>query len=217
MALIVNEIFLSLQGETTAAGFPSLFIRMTGCNLRCSFCDTDYAWEEGQAMTVEEIVERALQHRWVHHITLTGGEPLAQKETASLAERLIREGFRVRVETNGSLPIDALPEGCERIVDVKPPSSGEGKSFLDKNILSLTERDEVKFVVADDADFEFAARFCEEKLAGTKAVINISPVFGSMEGDRLASLILERKLNARLNLQLHKILWPKGEPRGSGN
>jgi 7-carboxy-7-deazaguanine synthase len=217
MALRVNEIFLSLQGETTASGFPSLFIRMTGCNLRCSFCDTEYAWDEGQFMTVDEITEQACQYEWVHHITLTGGEPLAQAETAALADRLLKKGFRVRVETNGSLPIDVLPKGCERIVDIKPPSSGEGSSFYEPNLSALTGCDEVKFVVSTDEDFEFAARFCEEKLPASDAAINISPVFGSMEGERLASLILSRKLRVRLNLQLHKILWPKGEPRGSGN
>ncbi|MGL4368559.1 MAG: 7-carboxy-7-deazaguanine synthase QueE [Spirochaetota bacterium] len=214
MALLISEIFVSLQGETTACGFPSLFIRMAGCNLLCSYCDTAYARSSGGTpMSIDEIAEIAVKNAWVHHVTLTGGEPLSQAETPLLAEKLIKNGFRVRVETNGSFPIASLPRECEKIVDIKSPASGEAGSFCEENIPLRTDRDEVKFVVADDDDFLHAAGYCENQLRNSPAVINISPVFGAMPYDRLAQLIISRRLNARFNLQFHKILWPQGEPK----
>lgn len=213
MKLRVSEIFASIQGETTAAGFPSLFIRLAGCNLRCSFCDTAYSWEDGIQMSVEEIMCKALSFTWVHHVTLTGGEPLFQNETPALARRLLDAGFRVRVETNGSFPLDLLPDGCERMVDIKPPSSGEQKSFYRRNLQLLTERDEVKLLAADEADLAFAFGLCRSELAKAPCVINISPVTGFLDAGALAQRIIDEKLNIRLNLQLHKIIWPEGEPR----
>jgi 7-carboxy-7-deazaguanine synthase len=213
MPLHVSEIFVSVQGETTAAGFPSLFIRLAGCNLRCSFCDTSYSWEDGLPLTVDGIIQKALSYRWVNHVTVTGGEPLFQNETPALVRRLLDEGFRVRVETNGSFPIDLLPDGCERMIDIKPPSSGEQKSFYRRNIQLLTARDEVKLLAADEADLTFAFDLCRNELSGVPCVINISPVTGFLDAAVLAQRIICEKLNIRLNLQLHKVIWPEGEPR----
>lgn len=211
--LRISEIFTSIQGETSRAGFPSLFIRLAGCNLRCSFCDTEYSWNDGTDMTVDGIAEKARAYRWVDHVTLTGGEPLAQKETPQLAKALLALGFRVRVETNGSFDIGALPASCEKMIDIKPPSSGEKESFLHSNIAKLTERDEVKLLAADEKDMDYALSLCRSELAGTKAQINISPVAGRFDPAKLAERIIGEKINARLNLQLHKILWPGGEPK----
>jgi len=213
MTLQISEIFLSLQGETTAAGFPSLFIRLAGCNLRCSYCDTSSAWTGGAPMSIAQIMEKARPYKWVHHVTITGGEPLMQKETPLLAEALIEEGFRVRVETNGSFDIGILPAECEKMVDVKSPSSGEDASFCMANIGRLTCKDEIKFVASDETDFQHAVSFYNNNLKQSPAVIDISPAEGSMTGARLAQLILESRIPMRLNLQLHKILWPKGEPK----
>lgn len=211
--LRISEIFVSIQGETSRAGFPSLFIRLSGCNLRCSFCDTEYSWSEGTDMTIDEIVERALPYRWTDHVTLTGGEPLAQQETPALAQKLLARGFRVRVETNGSFDIRVLPAACEKMIDIKPPSSGEKESFLRENIAHLTESDEVKLLAADEDDLDYAFALCRNELSGTKALINISPVAGRFEPAALAERMIKEKLNLRLNLQLHKIIWPEGEPK----
>ena len=164
-------------------------------------------------MSIEQITEKARQAAWVHHVTLTGGEPLMQEGTPLLADALLKEGFRVRIETNGSYDIGILPTACEKMIDIKSPSSGEEDSFCMANIEKLTDRDEIKFVAADEADFKKAISFYKKHLQKTPAVINISPVEGSMSGQRLAELILENKIPMRLNLQLHKILWPKGEPK----
>jgi len=213
MTVRVNEIFASIQGETSRAGFPSLFIRLAGCNLRCAFCDTSYSWDEGTDMSIEEVVEHAFPFRWVDHVTLTGGEPLAQPETPLLARALLDQGFRVRVETNGSYPVSVLPEECEKMIDIKPPSSGEQESFCRENFALLTGRDEVKLLASDDLDLAYAFSLCRNELAGTEASINISPVAGRFSPAALAERILDEKLNVRLNLQLHAILWPGGEPK----
>ena len=209
----VNEIFKSIQGETSLAGYSSVFVRLTGCNLRCGYCDTTDSYDKGENLSDEDIIAKIDALAPFHHITLTGGEPLLQKETPALVEKLIHRRRRVRIETNGSIDISCVPPPAERIVDIKTPSSGEEGSFCMNNILHLAGWDEVKFVIADDNDFFYAKDFCEKNFSGSRPIINISPVSGKISPDRCAKLMLEHKLDARLSLQLHKIIWPKGEPK----
>jgi 7-carboxy-7-deazaguanine synthase len=208
----VCEIFRSIQGETTASGFPSVFVRLTGCNLRCRYCDTRYAYDGGTPTRIDDIASKVREFPAPHHITLTGGEPLLQEETPRLVDTLL-DIAPVRVETNGSIDIGRISDRAVRIVDVKGPSSGEAGSFLMDTINTLTERDEIKFVVSRDEDLTFAKDFITRHLSATRSVINISPVRGAITPARVASFILDEKLSVRLNLQLHTIVWPEGEPR----
>jgi 7-carboxy-7-deazaguanine synthase len=214
MALKVNEIFYSIQGESSYAGFPCVFVRLTGCNLRCSYCDTDYAYEEGAEWEIEQIVER-VKTFCCPTVEITGGEPLRQKDTPVLAARLLGENFTVLVETNGSYDIDLIDRRCVRIVDVKCPSSNEAAKFDRGNLGRLTENDELKFVMGDRTDYEYAREILNKMTEdGLRAGhIHFSPVFGSIEPEELANWILEDHLQVKLSLQLHKIIW---EPNTRG-
>jgi len=205
MKLKVYEIFYSIQGETTTAGFPSLFIRLAGCNLSCSWCDTVKAGEEGKEMDIEDIIDEVNRNRPFHHVTLTGGEPLMQDGALHLLQRISEEGFIAQVETNGTVPFRIIPDNVRIIADIKTPSSGEVNSFNEENLKYLRKEDEVKFVIAVMEDYEFARSFIKEKLKGVESVINFSPASGMMEPWVLARLIIKDRLNVRLNLQLHKI------------
>lgn len=213
MDLFITEIFHSIQGESTSAGFPAVFVRLSECNLRCSYCDTEYAYEKGEKISIDNLVNAIKQFENVHHVAITGGEPLLQENINLLVEKLLALRYIVQIETNGSQPIENIPVGAIRIVDVKTPSSNEEKSFHLKNINHLNKNDEVKFVIANNNDFEFAQKFIRTNLKECSSVINFSPVHKSMPANMLAELILKNKLNVRLNLQLHKIIWPEGEPR----
>jgi len=206
----VHEIFLSLEGETTTAGFPAVFIRLAGCNLNCRWCDTPGARSGGTRLSIQAIVDRVLPIR-AHHVTVTGGEPLCQEGCAPLMETLAAEGKPVQVETNGSLTLKNVPAGVRIITDVKTPSSGEQGSFLMDNIRYLKESDEVKFIIADENDYNFARDFNDRHLRGSSAVINFSPAHGSMNPDILAEMILRDGVMARMNIQLHKIIWGECE------
>ena len=204
--LKVNEIFHSIQGESTHAGRPCVFVRLTGCNLRCAWCDTEYAFYEGEDMTVEQVVERVAAYG-CNLVEVTGGEPLMQAEVIDLLERLLADGCEVMLETGGSLPIKQVPRPVIKIVDFKAPSSGmAGKnrwSILD----DLAPHDEVKFVIADRADYDWAqARIEEHGLVGRYTIL-ISPVFGMLEPRDLAGWLLQDRHQARLQLQLHKTIW----------
>jgi 7-carboxy-7-deazaguanine synthase len=206
MALVVCETFASLMGESTRAGVPAYFIRLTGCNLRCRYCDTTYAYEEGSAMTVGTLVDmaRAQPHQLV---LVTGGEPLLQTETPALLTDLLDAGFTVCLETNGSRPIGAVDARVHRILDIKCPGSGMAKHNVDANMELLTSRDEVKFVVADQLDFTWALEVITRfRLAGRLPVL-ISPVFGQVDLKEAAAWILATRLPLRLNPQLHKYIW----------
>jgi 7-carboxy-7-deazaguanine synthase len=214
----VNEIFHSIQGETTRAGFPSVFIRLAGCNLGCSYCDTVYARSEssGIEMPIDEIIHAAEVYKNIDHITITGGEPLTQKESIKLIKELIGKGYTVQLETNGSISLNDIPNKVRKIVDVKTPSSGYSSSFLYENLTYLNNTDELKFVILDINDYQFSAEFLKKYfqiIQMRNIVVNFSPVFGKISGEKLAELILIDRLPVRLNLQLHKILWPKGEPK----
>lgn len=208
MTLDVCEIFLSLQGESTFCGRPCVFVRLSGCNLRCSWCDTVYAWTEKRRITLADILAKVRSMN-CSLVEITGGEPLLQKETPVLIDHLIREGFTVLLETNGSLSIAEVPEGCIRIMDIKCPSSGESHRNLSINLDYLKPTDQVKFVLADEADFRFAvSMILSGRLDGIPAGnIHLSPVTDRLEPARLAAWMIDGNIPARLSLQLHKIIW----------
>lgn len=205
--LRVNEIFHSIQGESTQAGRPCVFVRLTGCNLRCVWCDTEYAFHEGETLALDEVLERvkAFDCRLVE---LTGGEPLLQPEAIPLMERLLERGFEVMLETGGSRPIEAVPAGVRRIVDVKCPASGECEANRWENLADLRAGDELKFVVADRADYEWARGVLDERTLAPEVVVLFSPVEGKLDPAQLADWLLADGSGARLQLQLHKQLWP---------
>lgn len=205
--LKVNEIFHSIQGESTHAGRPCVFVRLTGCNLRCVWCDTAYAFHEGEALSLEEVLGRVRGYG-CDLVELTGGEPLLQPGAVELMRELLAQGFEVLVETGGSLPIDDVPAGVRRIVDVKCPGSGEVSRNRWENLDRLRDGDELKFVIADRGDYEWAiGQIRSRKLAGRVPLI-FSAVHGDLEPGRLADWVLEDRAPVRVQLQLHKQLWP---------
>lgn len=206
--MVVNEIFYSLQGESSYAGRPCVFVRLTGCNLRCSYCDTRYAYEEGKAMAVEEIVARVSSYP-CHLVEVTGGEPLLQNETPALIRELLDRGFEVLLETNGSRDIGVVDPRCVRIVDIKCPSSGEAGKNDFKNFSRLTPGDEIKFVIASRADYDYAVTVLlkYEKACAVCRPPHFSPAFGQMDPAILAQWITTDGLPVRLQLQLHKLIW----------
>ena len=210
----ITEIFRSIQGESTYAGLPCIFVRLTGCNLRCTWCDTAYAFYGGKKMTVEEVLDVVREfsvkdgERRVNLVEITGGEPLLQKEVIPLMERLLEQDYRVMVETSGEQYIGDLPEKIIRIVDVKCPGSGEGGTFCMDNLNVLGPRDQLKFVLTDRRDYEFARDFLREHHLESKVdAVIFSPVFGQLEPRPLSEWILEDGLPVRLGLQLHKFIW----------
>ena len=209
MTLKVNEIFYSIQGESTYAGQPCVFIRLTGCNLRCSYCDTTYAYDEGSFMELTEIVEGVKKFE-CSLVEITGGEPLLQDETTKLITVLLDLGFNVLLETNGSKDIGIVDRRCIKIMDIKCPSSKEEKNNKLENLKKLNKGDELKFVIEDRIDYEFAVGILSDIPEKTRVEIcvNFSPGFGSIAPRELAEWILKDKLDVRLNLQLHKFIWP---------
>jgi len=207
-SILVNEIFYSVQGESTHAGRPCVFVRLTGCNLRCSWCDTEYAFYEGRKMTVAEVGERVLDYR-CDLVEITGGEPLLQPGVYPLMDRLLAAGKTVMVETSGASDVGRLDPRVIKIMDLKCPGSGEAGRNLWSNLDHLTPRDEIKFVVSDRADYEWArAVILERDLASRVHAILLSCTFDGLAPASLAAWILEDRLPARLQLQLHKYVWP---------
>lgn len=202
----VSEIFHSIQGEGPFAGLPTVFARFVGCDLRCAWCDTAYAFEGGETLPLEEVVGRMEAHP-CRRACLTGGEPLLQKELPALCERLLARDWTVSVETGGHRDLSALPAAATRTVDVKCPDSGEGGSFLESNLALLRPGDELKFVVASLADADWALAFCRSlpPLEGVRR--RLSPVHGAVELPALAERILAGGLDVGLALQLHKFVW----------
>jgi 7-carboxy-7-deazaguanine synthase len=206
--LQVNEIFYSIQGEALWTGLPCVFVRLSGCNLRCCYCDTPYAYDPGQDMTLDEVVAQAETFQ-CPRLTLTGGEPLLQKEAPKLVARLIDNGYAVSIETNGSISIAPLDRRCVKIVDIKCPSSGMQHLNHLKNIALLGTNDQLKFVIADRTDFDFATSMlqrCATHVSPERTLF--SPVHRVLPPEQLASWILDQKVAARLQIQLHKLLWP---------
>ena len=206
--LTINEIFYSIQGESTRAGTPCVFVRLTACDLRCSWCDTAYAFHEGRKMSVDEVADAVAQHK-CSLVEITGGEPLLQDDVYPLMDRLLSTGHTVMLETGGHRPIDRVPAAVLKIVDVKCPASGEADKNDWDNLSRLAPHDEVKFVVQDRTDYEFArdviARY---ELPSRAAAILMSPVHGVLDPKSLSEWMLADHLPARLQLQLHKFIWP---------
>lgn len=201
----VTEIFFSIQGEGSRAGRPCVFVRFTGCDLRCAYCDTAYAFHGGRPMSRGEILAEVARHPG-RLVCLTGGEPLLQKELPALAQDLLDRGYEVAVETHGQLPLDALPPAAVRIADVKTPGSGEGATdlaWLDR----LSPRDEVKFVVCSREDFRWSLDVIRRHRLEGRVEVLLSPSHGQVDPRDLARWMLESGVQARLNIQIHKVVW----------
>lgn len=205
--IVVNEIFHSIQGESTLAGRPCVFVRLTACDLRCAWCDTEYAFHEGTKRAVADVVEEACRFP-CDLVEVTGGEPLLQPSVHELIAALLARGKTVMLETGGHRDITPLDPRVRRIVDVKTPSSREQDRMHWPNLAALKDGDEVKFVVADRADFDYALRVVREHGLAGRVPLLFSPVHGSLAPAELAAWILESGVEARLQLQLHKLLWP---------
>ena len=204
----ITEIFESIQGESTFQGLPCVFIRLTGCNLRCRWCDTEYSFHGGETMTLDAVMDR-VGELGGKLAEITGGEPLLQDEVYPLMERLLAKGYQVMLETSGEQPLDRVPPEVVKIVDVKCPDSGEPDCFRMENLALLTAHDEVKFVIATRRDYEFARDFTRgRELGGRVNGVHFSPVHGEAELPRLAAWILEDRLEGvRFGYQLHKLIW----------
>ena len=206
--LRVNEIFYSIQGESTLAGFPCIFIRMTGCNLRCTYCDTTYAYEEGDDIPLDSILATVKKFD-CSLIEVTGGEPLIQDETPDLISALIKNGYTVLLETNGSQDISTVDTRCTRIVDIKCPSSGMNNNNYWINLDYITPNDQLKFVIAHRQDYLYAKKVLDAAAIKRRKnlLINFSPVFNEIDLKDLAGWILADNLPVRLQIQLHKYIW----------
>jgi 7-carboxy-7-deazaguanine synthase len=208
MAMAVTEIFFSVQGESTRAGRPCVFVRFTGCDLRCGYCDTAYAFHNGTKRTREEILAEVAQHP-TRYVTLTGGEPLLQKELPELARELVERGYEVAIETHGQARWDRLPPEVIKIVDVKTPGSGEGATPEHlARLRTLGPNDELKFVICSREDFDWSVDVVRRlELEGRHAALLFSPVHGQVAPKDLAEWLLASGIEARLQLQLHKLIW----------
>lgn len=205
--LTINEIFHSIQGESTHAGRPCVFVRLTACDLRCSWCDTTYAFHEGHKVELDDVI-RQVEAFNCQTVEITGGEPLLQADVYPLMERLLAQGHRVLLETGGHRSIADVPAGVIRVVDVKCPGSGEAEKNYWPNLEVLRPHDEVKFVIRDRVDYEFARNVVERHgIAGRCAAILFSPVHGVLDPKPLAEWILADRLPVRLQLQAHKYIW----------
>lgn len=204
--LKVNEIYFSIQGEGTKAGLPCVFIRLTYCNLRCTYCDTEYAFYEGKDMTMEQVLEE-VKNYGCNLVEVTGGEPLIQKECIPLMTELCNLGYEVMIETGGSLPIKNIDPRVKVIMDLKCPSSKMTKKNHYDNISYLKDFDEVKFVIGTREDYEWSKQMIEQYQLDKKCIVLFSPVFGSIEPVNIVDWLLEDKLNVRFQLQMHKFIW----------
>ncbi len=208
----VNEIYRSIQGESSYAGLPCVFVRLTYCNLRCSYCDTEYAFYEGEDCTVEEVL-REVQSFDCHLVEITGGEPLLQEEVFPLMDELVGRGFTVLLETGGSLDVGPVNPKVIKILDLKCPGSGESQRNLYSNLAKLQSWDEVKFVIGDRADYLWARQALQEHQLTDRCSVLFSTVFGKLPPRQLADWLLADNLKVRLQLQMHKYIW-EPEVRG---
>jgi 7-carboxy-7-deazaguanine synthase len=206
----ITEIYRSVQGETQYAGLPCTLVRTTGCDLRCTWCDSPFAFQGGRDMTLDEI-SAEVARLGAPLVLLTGGEPMLQKELPALASRLLGDGYRVMIETSGAHPLDSLPEEVVRIVDVKAPGSGETHRMRWDALDGLGKRDAVKFVLADEADYRWASDVIRERRLAERTEVLLSPVHGRLAPDALVGWMLRDRLPARLNLQIHKYIWSPDE------
>lgn len=204
--LRVSEIFFSLQGETSRIGLPTVFVRLTGCPLRCTYCDTTYAFMGGQDMTVAEILEQVAKNA-PHYVTVTGGEPLAQKNCLLLLHALCDAGYEVSLETSGALDIGEVDARVMRVVDIKTPASGEAGKNRWENLPLLTPHDEIKFVLCDENDYQWARQILQQHRLADQCAVVFSPAHGILDATQLAEWVLRDRLPVRMLLQLHKLLW----------
>lgn len=204
--LRVTEIFASIQGETSYVGLPFAFVRLTGCNLRCRYCDTTYAYDSGEEFPLEEVVSR-VEAFGIPRVTVTGGEPLLQPEAPTLVTALLDRGHTVLVETNGTVPLSTLDPRAVKVMDVKCPGSGEERKMLWDNFSTLTPRDEVKFVIASEEDYRYAREILAKYCVKAPFTVLLSPAFGFLPPEKLAGWMVGDALDARFQLQLHKLVW----------
>ena len=210
-SLRINEIFYSLQGETSRVGLPTVFVRLTGCPLRCTYCDTSYAFQEGETLTLPEILDQVAQFH-ARYVTVTGGEPLAQKNSLMLLQQLCDAGYSVSLETGGALDVSKVDPRVSKILDIKTPDSGESEKNRWENLEWLTPQDEVKFVLCGEEDYVWAKQALNERNLARRCPVLFSAAQGQLEPTVLADWILRDNLPVRLQIQLHKLLW--GEGRG---
>ena len=208
--LRINEIFYSIQGESSRIGMPTVFVRLTGCPMRCTYCDTAYAFHEGQQKEIEEIIQEIKKFD-TNYVTVTGGEPLAQKNCINLMNQLCELGYQVSLETGGALDIKDVHSKVKIILDVKTPKSNEDKNNFWPNLANIKPNDEIKFVIQDYEDFSWSMDIIEKYQLNQNQIL-FSPVYNVLANEQLAEWILKHQLNVRLQLQLHKILW--GEKKG---
>ena len=205
--LRITEIFYSLQGETRTTGLPTVFVRLTGCPLRCRWCDTEYAFKGGELLSAEEILDRVSEYN-PGYVTVTGGEPLAQKACHGLLSLLADQGYEVSLETSGAISLSEVDARVVKVMDLKPPASGESHRNLYENIGFLARQDQLKFVIADRGDYEWSvSKLIQYDLANRVSDVLFSPVSGTMSARVLAGWILEDRLPVRFQLQLHRMIW----------
>lgn len=209
--LRISEIFFSLQGESRSVGCPTAFVRLTGCPLRCDYCDTEYAFQGGRWMTLDAVVAAVAQYD-ARYVTVTGGEPLAQKQALPLLESLCDAGYEVSLETSGALDIAAVDPRVVKVMDLKTPGSGEATKNRWQNLEHLAQRDQIKFVLCDRADYDWACSVIVQHALADCCELLFSPSFEQLEAQTLADWILTDRLPVRFQLQLHKLLW--GETPG---
>jgi 7-carboxy-7-deazaguanine synthase len=205
-ALKITEIFYSIQGESSRIGQRTAFIRLTGCPLRCNWCDTTYSFTGGEWMSLNQILEK-IKSFSVKYVCITGGEPLSQKNCLELVKKLYDNNYKISIETSGEKPVEEYVPFAKIIMDIKTPSSGEKAQIAFENLNKLQPKDEIKFIIQDRNDFEWSKDICKKFNLTKKFQVLFSPVFGVMNFEELASWILEDKLDVRLQIQLHKIIW----------
>lgn len=204
--LRITEIFYSLQGETRTVGLPTVFIRLTGCPLRCQYCDTAYAFHGGKTQTLENILQQVASYN-PHYVTVTGGEPLAQKPCLELLQSLCDAGYEVSLETSGALDISKVDQRVIKVVDLKTPGSGEVSKNLYQNLDYILPHDQIKFVICDRADYDWAKQLLQQYQLDKRCQVLLSPSYNQLAGNTLADWILADRLLVRFQIQLHKILW----------
>ncbi len=204
--LRITETFLSLQGEANAVGWPTFFIRLTGCPLRCRYCDTAYAFHGGEWRTVARLVDEARESR-ARHVCVTGGEPLAQRQCATLLTVLCEAGFEVSLETSGAVDASGVDSRVARVIDIKTPGSGEVQRNLDLTVQGLRKDDQLKFVICDRADYEWSRARVQQERLDDRCQVLFSPSYQQLAAGQLANWILADRLPVRFQVQLHKVLW----------
>lgn len=205
-ALRITEIFLSLQGESRTVGFPTVFVRLTGCPLRCQYCDTEYAFSGGEWQSPQDILSRVASYQ-TQYVTVTGGEPLAQKNCQKLLSMLCDEGYSVSLETSGALPVVDVDKRVIKVMDIKTPASGEVDRNMFDNLEFISRDDQIKFVICDEQDYQWAKNIISKYNLSEKCEVLLSPSFSQLKANQLAEWILQDHLPVRFQLQLHKILW----------